>query len=286
MTKFERDAILQPGEYASIPKDVLSLKVLTPAAKLVYIMLLEAEGPERRLTIQDSEIAAKTGLSRRTVQLARQQLRQIGLADFTAQASPRNKRGQFKAGNPGNRRGGVRCKICALDNTPNGAKIAPQEGVNGAEFAPPYIDNPSIDNPPLERAAKPAPAKKSAMKATKKKRPAVVGELIAKWAEGLTGRNLDFTNRGQVAGTFKTMARNGWAGKSAELVQLVVRWFAPGRPDYGIELFRARINGGDRTLELRGPGPPKGGGCIPVESTRESYNPKGAIDHCGKGAAA
>lgn len=169
MTKGQRDAILRRGEYVSgLPKNILSLpsKVLTPAGKMVYQLVLDLEGPGRGERITEGELVRKTGLSLRCILKARAQLADLGLLSWTTPPLPRDVKGKFAAGNGGRSAGGKRYTVYPLDKS-RGAQNAPS---NGAQNAP------SIRPPSLDRLPQTAVGRKAASptgSAKPKKKPPV-----------------------------------------------------------------------------------------------------------------
>ena len=71
----KRDEILRKGKYVSIPKDWLADPTLTPTAKLVLMVYIEALGPEKQYAYPGHDlIAARIGMSPRGVQKCIEQL--------------------------------------------------------------------------------------------------------------------------------------------------------------------------------------------------------------------
>ena len=80
------------------------------------------------------------------------------------------------------------------------------------------------------------------------------GRLVALWVDSFpqrVGRDFPASGKGRLAGTLKAML----AGTSdADLAAAIERWFAPRRKDYGIALFKGKVEGGDAELTGRNRG--------------------------------
>ena len=73
--------------------------------------------------------------------------------------------------------------------------------------------------------------------------------LVGLWANGCKTRKVVFGDRGKVSGLLAGMLKNGHS--EDQLAQAIGRWWNADRPDYGIGLFKARLDGGNRELTDR-----------------------------------
>lgn len=209
-----------------IPFDVAARRDLTPADKLVFGWVANAERCGR--TPGTRSIAGALGIDRGTVTAAVRRLEAAGLLHVS---HVRGRRSTYSA------EGGT------------GGKTQPVE-------EPDWLEHPASTG----RKAQPVPAgssshmKSKSFKRATAARPAGLngGHLVKLWHD----RHRDRTGapyaggKGKLAGTLKRLAGT----LTPETVEGAIRrWFATDRGDFGVELFASRLAGGNRELIDRTP---------------------------------
>ncbi len=82
----------EPGTFSLAPDAVLRRKDISPAAKLVYVLLLRHQGKHATAWPAQATLAEETGLTERTVRSAIKALEAAGLIETLSKGSARRKR--------------------------------------------------------------------------------------------------------------------------------------------------------------------------------------------------
>lgn len=238
------------------PVEAGAVRQMTEADAKVYIAICaHVRAKTWQANPGSDRLAELTGLSGRAVRLAIRRLEGIGVLQVQRGGGRTRKSLFLLTGNPErpfplSRNPEPRNPECRRTETRNaGSEIAPTHqsleelSKNGAAPAPSETPNPE------QRAA----FTLTTPKPTQPSGNGAAGRIMTAWCAGFkaaTGSDFSPSARGKTAGLLKSLAA-GFA--EGVLTQAVQNWFAKPRADYGIELFKMRLEGGNADLRAIAP---------------------------------
>ncbi len=239
-------------KFYKLPQDIAARTDLPPSVKLVYAVTVDRIGNNGLCWPSIRTIGRDAGLSHQCVINALAKLESADL--ISVERRGRGKVNHYRTGTEPVK------KVDRLKK-PNQSRKLTSASQETLPLPVKKVDSNQTD--PLNQRGAAAPPD------SEQKTPGrngAGGRLVKAWIDGYRrqmGRAFPTSAKGQLAGTIKRLLVDF---SEDELTKAVQRWFSTARPDYGVQLFEARLRGGNAELLNRPVGPVEDSGLAAVHA--------------------